>query len=91
LLPDKSGIDVDANAGQAKTEGDASVAQQANTAVAVGGGTKSSYNAPIEKVVNNSSLEWWQLGLIVLLAGWAIPSPGEMLRSLAEGYRQLRT
>jgi uncharacterized membrane protein AbrB (regulator of aidB expression) len=32
-------------------------------------------------VVTNE-MEPWILGVIILLAGWAIPSPGEMLRGL---------
>lgn len=81
LLPGNDGLSVDANVGQAKADGDGSVSQQANTAVAVSGGTESNtFQAPVEKVVNDSGLEWWEFGAIVLLAGWAIPSPGEMLR-----------
>lgn len=76
-----SGVSLDANVGQAKTEGDSSVAQQANTAVALQGGkTEVTAQGPVDTIVNENGLSWWELGLIVLLAGWAIPSPAEMLR-----------
>jgi len=32
--------------------------------------------------VINNDIEPWMLGVIILLAGWAIPSPGEMIRGL---------
>ena len=84
------GIEVDANAGQAKTEGDSSVAQQANTAVSgqVNSEETTNYEGPVETVINDSGLKWWELGLIVLLAGWAIPSPGEMLERTVAIFRR---
>lgn len=84
------GIEVDANAGQAKTEGDSSVAQQANTAVSGQVNTEetTNYEGPVDTVVNDSGFKWWELGLIVLLAGWAIPSPGEMLERTVAIFRR---
>lgn len=79
LLGNK-GVSVDANAGKAETTD--GVAQQANTAVAVGGTKKENYNAPIDTVVNEEGFKWWELMLIVLLAGWAIPSPSEIVRGV---------
>jgi hypothetical protein len=86
-LAPSSGLEVDANVGQAKTEGDDSVAQNANTAVSVDGGSEENYEGPIGQVVNEAGLEWHELLLLVLLAGWAIPSPAEMILS---GARVLR-
>lgn len=40
--------------------------------------------------VINNDLEPWVLGVIILLAGWAIPSPGEMLRGLVSGISIVR-
>jgi len=84
------GLSVDANVGQAKTEGDSSVAQQANTAVSgqVNSEETTNYEGPVETVVNDSGFKWWELGLIVLLAGWAIPSPGEMLERTVAIFRR---
>ena len=75
------GVSADANVGQAKTEGDDSVAQQANTAVSVQGG-ETTYQAPVESVTVNERMPWWMAVMVVLLAGWAIPSPAEMVRGL---------
>ena len=84
------GLSVDANVGQAKTEGDSSVAQQANTAVSgqVNSEETTNYEGPVDTVVNDSGFKWWELGLIVLLAGWAIPSPGEMLERTVAIFRR---
>lgn len=87
------GIEANANVGKAETAGDSSVAQNANTAVSGQVNTESveeqTYQAPVEQVVNEAGLDWWVLGLIVMLAGWAIPSPGEMLRGLVDLFRPL--
>lgn len=32
--------------------------------------------------VITNMIEPWMLGVIILLAGWAIPSPGEMIKGL---------
>ena len=40
-------------------------------------------------VVNNE-LEPWVLGVIILLAGWAIPSPMEMIRGLVNIFKVFR-
>ena len=85
----ESGIEVDANAGQAKTEGDDSVAQNANTAVSVAGGkSEENFEGPVGQVINEAGLEIHELLLLVLLAGWAIPSPTEMLIGAARASRQ---
>lgn len=87
----EKGISVDANAGKAEAEGDNSVAQNAATAVSGQVNTSSeetqSFEAPVQSVINESGFKWWELALIVMLAGWAIPSPGEMLRGLVDIVR----
>ena len=89
VLGPQSGLEVDANVGQAKTEGSDSVAQNANTAVSVAGGkTEENFEGPVGQVVNEAGLEWHELLLLVLLAGWAIPSPTEMLLGFARTSRQ---
>lgn len=88
-LGSESGVEVDANVGQAKTEGDDSVAQNANTAVSVAGGkTEENFEGPVGQVINESGLKPYELLLLVLLAGWAIPSPTEMLVGVARTGRQ---
>ena len=85
--PEK-GVEVDANVGQAKTEGADSVAQNANTAVSVAGGkTEENFEGPVGQVINEAGLEIHELLLLVLLAGWAIPSPTEMVLGFARTIR----
>lgn len=83
------GIEARANVGQAKTEGDDSVAQNANTAVSVDAGSSQEYGA-VDTVVNESGLPVHVLLLLVLLAGWAIPSPEEMGHGIVRITRALR-
>lgn len=84
------GIEVDANAGKAETQGDDSVAQNANTAVSVDAGSKEVFEGAVGSVVNEAGLPIHVLLLIVLLAGWAIPSPEEMGHGLIRLIRALR-
>lgn len=86
----QSGIEVDANAGKAETKGDNSVAQQANTAVSVDAGTTEKFEGPVGQVVNEAGLPIHVLLLLVLLAGWAIPSPEEMGHGVVRIVRALR-
>ena len=85
VMPDKSGIDVNANVGKVETEKGS--AQQGETNIALTPVDEIEYQAPIDTVVNESGLEWWELAVIVLLAGWAIPSPAEMLRGILRFLR----
>lgn len=41
--------------------------------------------------VINNDIEPWMLGVIILLAGWAIPSPGEMIRGLFSFINSIRS
>ena len=86
----QKGIEVDANAGQAKTEGDNSVAQNANTALSVDAGQTETFEGPVGQVVNEAGLPIHVLLLLVLLAGWAIPSPEEMGHGFIRIIRALR-
>lgn len=82
-----SGLSVDANVSKGDAEGRDSVAQNGNTNVSAGVTQRReesvAYSGPVERVVNNEGLDMWELGLIVLLAGWAIPSPSEMVKGMA--------
>lgn len=82
MLPNgKEGIDVTANVG--KVESEEGTAQQGETNIAITPVDEITYTAPIEKVVHESGLSWWEFLAVVLLAGWAIPSPLEMFRGIA--------
>ena len=84
------GLEVDANVGQAKTEGDDSVAQNANNAVQLDNRTTETFEGAVGTVVNEAGLPIHVLLLLVLLAGWAIPSPEEMGHGLIRLIRALR-
>ena len=86
----QKGIEVDANAGQAKTEGDNSVAQNANTAVSLDAGATETFEGPVGQVINEAGMPIHVLLLLVLLAGWAIPSPEEMGHGLVRILNALR-
>jgi hypothetical protein len=75
------------NAGKGEAEGDQSVAQNANTALSGQVNTTSDYGE-VGQVVNESGLKLHELLLLVLLAGWAIPSPAEMLYGMVRATRK---
>ena len=81
-----SGLSVDANVSSGDAKGENSVAQNGNTNVSAGVTQKKeesvAYSGPVEKVVNNEGMGMWELALLVLLAGWAIPSPSEMVKGM---------
>jgi len=82
------GIEVDANVAKGDAEGDDSVAQNANTAVSLDAGSKEVFEGSVGQVVNESGLKLWELLLLVLLAGWAIPSPAECVLGAVRVFRQ---
>jgi hypothetical protein len=86
----QKGVELKANAGKAETQGDDNVAQNANTAVSVDAGSKEVFEGPVETVVNEAGLPLHVLFLLVLLAGWAIPSPEEMGHGVVRLIRALR-
>lgn len=86
----QKGIEARINAGKAETRGDDSVAQNANTAVSleVEEDTIETFQGPVGQVINEAGLEMHELLLVILLAGWAIPSPTEMLYGLISAIRR---
>jgi len=92
IMGPEKGLSVDANVSKGDAEGDDSVVQNANTAVSVGANKESTevFEGPVETVVNESSLGTFELILLVLLAGWAIPSPSEMINGFISQVRSLR-
>lgn len=83
------GVEVDANLGKGEAEGDQSIAQNANTAVSgqVNETNNETFEGPVGQVINEAGLEIHELLLLVLLAGWAIPSPAEMVVGFARVMR----
>ena len=86
----KQGIEARANISKGDAEGDDSVAQNANTAVSVDAGTKEVFEGPVGQVVNEAGMPIHVLLLLVLLAGWAIPSPEEMGHGVVRLIRAIR-
>lgn len=86
----QKGIEAKANIGQARSTGDDNVAQNANTAVSLDAGTKEVFEGPVGQVVNEAGMPIHVLLLLVLLAGWAIPSPEEMGHGLVRLIRGIR-
>ena len=74
----KQGIEARANISKGDAEGQDSVAQNANTAVSVTSGQREVFEGPVGTVVNEAGLPIHIRLLLVLLAGWAIPSPEEI-------------
>ena len=85
----QKGIEARANVGKAEGRGDGSVAQNANTALSVTSGQKEVFEGPVGTVINEAGMPIHILLLLVLLAGWAIPSPGEMGHGLVRIVRAL--
>ena len=85
----RAAIEARVNAGKGEARGDQSVAQNANTALSGQVNTTSDYG-DVGKGVNESGLKLHELLLLVLLAGWAIPSPSEMLLSMIRVVRNAR-
>lgn len=83
------GIEARANISKGDAEGQDSVAQNANTAVSVDAAKTQDFGS-VETVINESGFNWWELGIICMLAGWAIPSPEEMAHGVVRIIRALR-
>ncbi len=74
----KQGIEARANISKGDAEGQDSVAQNANTAVSLDSGDSTKISGGVDRIVNENGMPLHVLLLFLLLAGWAIPSPGEM-------------
>ena len=85
----KPGLEVRANLGKGEAEGDQSIAQNANTALSgqVNETSNETFEGPVGQVINEAGLEIHELLLLVLLAGWAIPSPAQMMLGFAHVIR----
>lgn len=84
------GLEIRANLGKGEAEGDQSIAQNANTALSgqVNETRNETFEGPVGQVINEAGLEIHELLLLVLLAGWAIPSPAEMCLGFFRVMRQ---
>jgi hypothetical protein len=90
LTGSKPAVEASVNVSKGDAEGDGSAAQNANTAILVDTGYEGTYEGPIGTVVNEGELPIHLLIALILLAGWAIPSPSEMGRGCLNAVRVLR-
>ena len=87
----KQGIEARANISKGDAEGDSSVAQNANTAVSLTSGQREVFEGSVGTVVNEAGMPIHLLMVLILLAGWAIPSPSEMGKGCLKAVRVLRS
>lgn len=89
ILGSPKGMELRANIAKGDAEGEGSASQNANTAILVDTGYEGTYEGPIGTVVNEGELPIHLLIALILLAGWAIPSPSEMGRGCLNAVRVL--
>ena len=85
----KKGIETRVSMSKGDAEGESSVAQNASTAILVDTGMEGTYEGPVGTVVNEGEIPIHLLIILILLAGWAIPSPSEMGHGLVRIVRIL--
>jgi len=89
LTGSKPAVEASVNVSKGDAEGEGSASQNANTAILVDTGYEGTYEGPIGTVVNEGELPIHLLIALILLAGWAIPSPSEMGRGCLNAVRVL--
>ena len=90
LMGSPKGMELRANIAKGDAEGTGSASQNANTAILVDTGYEGTYEGPVGTVVNEGELPIHLLIALILLAGWAIPSPSEMGRGCLNALRLVR-
>lgn len=91
LLGSERGLKLSANISKGDAEGRGSAAQNANTAILVDTGMEGRYEGPVGTVVNEGELPIHLLITLILLAGWAIPSPSEMGKGCVRAISAIRS
>ena len=89
LLGSEKGMKLSANISKGDAEGRRSASQNANTAILVDTGMEGTYEGPVGTVVNEGELPIHLLITLILLAGWAIPSPSEMGKGCVNAVRSI--
>ncbi len=84
------GIEARANISKGDAEGQDSVAQNANTAVSVDNGTREVFEGSVDTVINEAGIPMPVLLMLLLFAGWVIPSPEEMGHGVIRLIRAVR-
>ena len=91
ILGSEKGMKLSASISKGDAEGDRSASQNATTAILVDTGMEGTYEGPVGTVVNEGELPIHLLITLILLAGWAIPSPSEMGKGCVRAVRALRS
>ena len=91
LLGSERGMKLSANISKGDAEGTRSASQNANTAILVDTGMEGTYEGPVGTVVNEGELPIHLLITLILLAGWAIPSPSEMGKGCVRAISVIRS
>ena len=91
ILGSEKGMKLSASISKGDAEGDRSASQNATTAILVDTGMEGTYEGPVGTVVNEGELPIHLLIVLILLAGWAIPSPSEMGKGFVRAVRALRS
>ena len=84
----KSRLELRSKVSKGDVGGESSVAQSASTAVLED--TKGTYEGPVRTVVVGGEIPI-QLLIVLILLGWAIPSPSEMGRGCLNAVRVLKS
>jgi len=91
ILGSERGMKLSANISKGDAEGRGSASQNANTAILVDTGMEGTYEGPVGTVVNEGELPIHLLITLILLAGWAIPSPSEMGKGCVRAISVIRS
>ena len=91
LTGSKPAVEASVNVSKGDAEGEGSASQNANTAILVDTGYEGTYEGPVGTVVNEGELPIHLLIMLILLAGWAIPSPSEMGKGFLKAIRVIRS
>ena len=91
ILGSPKGMELRANIAKGDAEGEGSASQNANTAILVDTGYEGTYEGPVGTVVNEGELPIHLLIMLILLAGWAIPSPSEMGKGFLRAISVIRS
>jgi len=87
----RPGLELRSSISKGDAEGDSSVSQNASTAILVDTGMEGTYEGPVGTVVNEGEIPIHLLITLILLAGWAIPSPSEMGKGCLRALSVIRS
>jgi hypothetical protein len=89
MLPGSDGVNANVQAGKENTQAAVSVSEriEAGDGAEIESTDADQANRVEGTQIINSETPWWQIGLIALLAGWAIPTPMVMALGIVNFFR----